>query len=238
MKIPLTSTSTVFTVYRINSVPIILGPNREETSVMKFKKPFIAVSNDEMFYIRLSQSELDWCQGKMLKRCTQGLIMQEVDKPDCALAILQSKVKDISELCDFTLLPKSAKQTEIITIRPNTYLISTSETNWLKTCVGGTPTHVKACKLCTINVPCACSLKADTFFIPAMLDNCNFTKLPTQVPSHNLPALFAFYGQKGEMYNISQLARRNMKSDIAYPKISVLDKEFEDVIFIYLFIYY
>ena len=68
LRIPLMTTRTVFIVYKIQSVPIMLGENRQETSIMSFDKPYIAISQDQMFYIMLTNSEYNWCQGKMRKK--------------------------------------------------------------------------------------------------------------------------------------------------------------------------
>ena len=90
-------------------------------------------------------------------------------------------------------------ETHIVSVQPNLYLISTTDENWLQNCHGGTPSYITPCKLCLIRLPFACSLKADTFYIPATLDNCNYTRLPTTIHSVNLPALLSFYGHKSQV---------------------------------------
>ena len=231
IKIPLTSRNTVFTVYRLHRVPIVLSSERSEKSIIKFEKPYMAVSNNEMFYIMLTHAEYEWCHGKTMRRCNQGLAMQEAENPNCALALYFNDVEQISKLCEFILFPKGNKiETHIFHIRSNTFFISTNDVNWIQTCARGTPTHIKPCKLCIISVPCGCSLKAKTFFIPATLDNCNITKVPSQVLSHNLPALIAFYGEEGTLNNLSQRVKTTLDKSIEYPDIDVIDKNFSNVL--------
>ena len=116
-----------------------------------------------MFYIMLTYSEYNWCQGKMLKRCTQGLAMKEAENANCALALFLNQEERIAELCDFSL-QKKAPETHIIGVRANRYLISTVYLVWLQICTGATHVHVKSCHLCIISLPCGCFLKAKSFF--------------------------------------------------------------------------
>ena len=102
VKIPLSSTNTIFTVYRIHSVPITLSLTNAETSIMNFDRPYFAISNDRLFYI-LSESEFALCKGKMLRRCSQSLLMKETSSTSCALALFLDDSKLIANLCDFTL---------------------------------------------------------------------------------------------------------------------------------------
>lgn len=230
VKIPLTSTNTVFTVYRVYGVPIVLGENRSEKSIINFEKPYMAISNNFMFYLMLSEAEFQSCTGNTLKRCSRGLAMKEISNPNCAVALFLGDQDKIKQVCDYTLLPNVKElQTNIVNIKPNLYFISTDDLTWLQTCVGGTPMHVKACSLCTISVPCGCSLKANTFYIPATLDHCNSTLLPITYVSHNLPALYAFYGNQKAFQNLTRFEKNRDQSSVTFPDIPIVKENFSDV---------
>ena len=122
IKIPLTTTTTLFTLYRMNAVPIPLGADRKERSIVEMSKPYIAISHDNLFYIMLSESEYHFCTGNQLKRCNQALSMQETTHPDCALALFNEQPKLVSKLCQINLLLANTSATHIITVSDNSYL--------------------------------------------------------------------------------------------------------------------
>ena len=82
-------------------------------------------------------------------------------------------------------------------------LISSEDTHWIQTCPGRTPMHVTPCRLCIVNLPCACALKGQTFFIPPTLHNCLPNSTPVVTHMVNLPRI---------------------------PEISIVNKEYDDVI--------
>ena len=55
IKIPLTATTTLFQLYRINTVPIPLAADRHEHSLFDIPKPYIAISYNRLFYVSLTK---------------------------------------------------------------------------------------------------------------------------------------------------------------------------------------
>lgn len=231
LHIPITSMNTIFTVYRVQSVPIVMSETRNELSLVNFDEPYIAISSDSLFYMMMSDSEFQSCQGNTLKRCTQGLAIREFSRPNCALAMFLNDLENIQKLCDYKLIPHQATiPTKVINIEQNSYLISTTDTNWIQSCTHGMVVHVKPCRLCTITVPCRCSLRADSFYIPPTLNNCNDTRLPVSKVARNLPILFEFYGKEGDLKNLSDFVASNPDMPIDYPDITIIDNKFDNVI--------
>ena len=107
IRIPLAASTTAFTLYRIHSVPIPLSAKQEERTVIEIEKPYLAISQDKLFYKLLSESEYQFCTGNCLKRCNQALTMKESSTSNCALALFYDKPKSVAELCTVTLLPES-----------------------------------------------------------------------------------------------------------------------------------
>ena len=230
IKIPLTTTTTLFTLYRMNAVPIPLGADRKERSIVEMSKPYIAISHDNLFYIMLSESEYHFCTGNQLKRCNQALSMQETTHPDCALALFNDQPKLVSKLCQINLLLANTTATHIITVSDNPYLISSEDTHWIQTCPGRTPMHVTPCRLCIVNLPCACALKGQTFFIPPTLHNCLPNSTPVVTHMVNLPALFHFYKDQSNLLNITSKTFFPKPVKPRIPEISIVNKEYDDVI--------
>ena len=107
MRIPLTATTTLFTVYQIHAVPIPLAANKQDRTIVEISKPYISISYDKNFYMRLTESEYQFCTGTQLKRCNQALTMQKTTNPDCFLALYNDHPKMISKLCNILLLPST-----------------------------------------------------------------------------------------------------------------------------------
>ena len=129
IRILLTTTTTAFTLYRVHSVPIPLRANHSDKTFMEITKPYLAISFDNLFYMMLSEGEYQFCTGNHFKRCNQALTVLESSSLDCALALFYDFPKIITELCQFTFVPKShSNQTHIITVSENSYLTSSEDT--------------------------------------------------------------------------------------------------------------
>ena len=230
LKIPITSTTTVYTVYRIQAVPIRISNERNETSVIELKDPYLAVSSDKMFYFTMSESQFQSCQGNLFKRCDQGLAVKETTHMTCSMAIFLNDHSQIKELCEFTLLLNDNEiDTQILSLDTNTYLLSTFDLIWIQSCPGGTPVHVEPCMLCVIKLPCTCSLKAKTFYIPGTQENCHDLKFPITNVTHNLPAISSFYSKKQNMEEITAFLTDHADFQPDFPPIKLKEAEFDNI---------
>ena len=149
IRIPPTASTTAFTLYRIHSVLIHLSAKQGERTVIEIEKPYLAISQDKLFYMLLSESEYQFCTGNHLKRCNQALTMKESSKSNCALALFYDKPKSVAELCTVTLLPESKYHDSYrVTVSDNSYLISSPDIHWIQICHGKAPVKIAKCKLC------------------------------------------------------------------------------------------
>ena len=106
-------------------MPISLRANHSDKTFIEITKPYLAISFDNLFYMMLSEGEYQCCTGSHFKRCNQAPTMLESSSPDCALALFYDLPKIITELCQFTFVPKShSNETHIITVSENSCLIS------------------------------------------------------------------------------------------------------------------
>ena len=231
MRIPLTATTTLFTVYQIHAVPIPLAANKQDRTIVEISKPYIAISYDKIFYMRLTENEYQFCTGTQLKRCNQALTMQETTNPDCLLALYNDHPKMISKLYNILFLPSTNhSESHIITVSNNSYLISSKDTHWIQTCPCGTPIQVSPCVLCIVKLPCVCALKGQSFFIPPTLHNCDYSPKPVARHLVNLAALFHFYHETEKLFNVSS---KTSFAKLIYPDIphiNILVKTYNDVV--------
>lgn len=228
IKIPLESVKTSYQVYRIDTVPLRSG--NEQTQI-KFQDPYLAVSDDSFFYFQMSEADYLACSGEIYRKCHRGFAIKENSNPSCIMALFENDHVKIKHLCDFKFLFNSDQiTTQVVPLNDNSYLISTSDTEWIQTCPYGTPVHVNSCPLCVVTLPCSCSLKGRTFFIPPSLDHCdtNLTTTVTQV-THNFATLMKFYEDLLPALNLSERLLQ-LDSQIEYPSLDIKDTRFEEVL--------
>ena len=230
IRIPLTVLSNTFDVYQMHSVPIPLAPGRPDFSVIDFEKPYLAISKDERFFLALSQAEYAFCKGDSFKICEQIFLIQESTTPNCPLAMYFGNTVKISELCKSSYATLKNTKTHIIGIEQNKFLMSTTDSNWIRSCPLKTPMKITPCQFCIISLPCACSLKGDTFFLPPSISNCDNTTEVKTKHSVNLPALYEFYQDYKSIYNITIHQTYSYPVMAQIPKIRVIDSKFDHVV--------
>ena len=231
IRIPVTTTTTAFTLYRVNSVPIPVAADKEDKTIIDISKPYLAISSDSLFYMLLSESEYQFCTGNHFKRCNQALTMRESSKPECLMALFHDQPRSVAEQCSVLYIPKSdIAESHVITISENAYLVSSSDTIWIQSCPNKAPLQVNPCKLCIIHLPCACSLKGTSFFIPPTLENCNGLATPMINHSLNLAALFHFYQPKANLYNLTAKTFFSNPVIPQIPEVNILTSQFDEVV--------
>ena len=62
------------------------------------------------------------------------------------------------------------------------------------------------------------------------MDNCNVSSEPTLIKSHNLPALYAFYGDRKTLSNLTKMVKNQKNIPLSFPDIKIIDKNFSDVL--------
>ena len=108
--------------------------------------------------------------------------------------------------------------------------MSSSDTILIQSCPNKAPLQVNSCKLCIIHLPCACSLKGTSFFIPPTLENCNGLATPMINHSLNLTALFHFYQPKANLYNLTAKSFFSKPVIPQIPEVNILTSQFDEVV--------
>lgn len=228
IKIPLESIHTLYQLYRIDTVPLLSGDVQTQ---IQFEDPYLAVSDGNYFYFQLSEADYASCTGINFQKCHRGFAIKERTNPSCIMSLFENDHVLIKQLCDFQFLLNSDQiSTQIIPVDETSYLISTIDTEWIQTCPQSTPMHVDSCNLCVIQLPCACSLKGRTFFVPPSLEQCNSSlQLPVTKVSHNFATLMKYYENLLPALNLSyKLLQTDV--EIQYPSLAVANRRFKEVL--------
>ena len=231
IRVPLTVLSNTFDIFQIHSVPIPLAPGRSDFTKLICDKPYFAISQDELYYVVMSQMEYDFCKGDEFKMCEEIYQLQNINKPHCAVGLYFGNSTMISEFCDNHYILSDKRQTHIISINASSYLVSTSDLTWTKTCSGNNPISMKACQFCIVNLPCWCSVKSESFYLPPSVSQCdNETDNVVIGHSVNLAALYKFYSKSKVLANISSHKTFILPVSAEIPEINVINKNFDRVV--------
>ena len=231
IRVPLTTMSNTFDVYQIHTVPIPMTHGRRDFTELSCDKPYVAISRDELFYVVMSKSEYDYCNGDEFKLCDQTFRMQPITVPNCATALYFGHVLKIAKLCKTHYVMPDKLQTHIVSVEPNSYLVSTSDLDWTKVCPNQTPAKIQACHFCIVSLPCLCSIKAATFYLPPSLADCdNMTSEVKVRHSVNLPALYEFYNDYEILSNITIHKTFSLPVQSDIPNIKIIDHKFKEVV--------
>ena len=221
IKIPLKSDDTTFNLYQVKVFPIAVNIERNESTQLVIKNSFLGISMDERYYIELSTEDYELCQGDKLRRCNHVYTLREVTTMSCPLALFRDDSRGIAEQCE-TMWKRGSFASQVLQVSPSTYLISTMDRNWIKSCSFSPPTHVEPCELCEIRLPCQCSLRTDSFYIPPVLENCTNTTSIGKKYAVNLPALYNFY-KDANLYNLSSSFAMNDPVKMGLPTIHMIN---------------
>ena len=228
LKIPLSSTSDLFNIYRFHSVPMPIGQNRNESTRIAVEKNYLAVSQNNNFYATLSDTEYEICAGNTYKRCDKLLIVKETLNPDCMYALFIDNVKLISKLCKSVQTRRQA-QSVVLTTKPGKYFVSSTDARWTQYCPDVAPKYITACTHCVITVPCKCALKGHDFYIPPTYSACAIGQV-NYLHSVNLPVLYEFYKQSKDVFNISSRATFQTPLSVKLPQLEIVEDKLTSVV--------
>lgn len=172
IKIPLSSTNTIFKLYKVETLPVPMAGLDLHTEISNVPKYF-AVSSDQQFYLELKESEIKDCPGSNFKKCNHITAIKERSLYSCISSIyFKNQPKSVS-LCKGQVIDKSENfKTRVINLEKGKLLVSTNDPNWIKSCANSPPVTIKVCSYCIIHQICYCSFRGPEFFIPAKINNC------------------------------------------------------------------
>jgi hypothetical protein len=179
VKLPLSSYQSTFSVYKVQSVALPIHNNQTTTYTEYSNLPtYLAISLDLIYFMELTDDQYHACTEETpIKHCLANNPIQSISRPTCAVAIYNNNLPQATALCRSTLLINKPPADQIIPLGNNLYFFVNpsnvgSELSLL--CDPVSPKYtVRACSLCTVAVPCSCTLQGPTFIIPKSLTNCD-----------------------------------------------------------------
>ncbi len=207
---PISVLPYVFKVFQINVLPQAVGNNTDRYTKLIMDKDYIAIAEDGMHYIELSESQIQRCEDGQVKHCTEFLPVQNyLTHPTCLMAIYKDDLRKTKELCEYHLFLGQMKS-EIREIGNNKFLITNAKTI-LTDCRSQEPSILNPTQAVTVlNIPCMCDITVDGIWIPARISSCDMDT-PTFTIEYpiNLPLL-------QELYDIDLLGK--ITGDATYSK--------------------
>ena len=206
VKIPLSSYNAIYEVYKIISIPLPLNDNQSAHMYTTYKlPPLVAISVDKTYYIDLTQDQYELCKGDPIRHCSMNIPIQTIQQPSCAVAIFLNQMDKIAKLCDSTLSLHKILPQQIYSLGDNTYFITGTQDvdPWTLNCDTPHLPSLPSCTLCTIHLPCSCSLHSKNFIIAKSLHSCNKDSISSNTPSTQFQLNFNFLSNW--LYNNSVL---------------------------------
>ena len=186
VKIPLSSYNAIFEVYKIISVPLPLNNNQSLHMYTSYELPsLLALSVDKNYYIDLSNEQYETCIGTPIRHCSHNIAIQTTSRPSCAVAIFMNQFNKISSICKSTLSLHTNLPQQIYSLGGNTYFVTGTQDAeaWTLNCEKPHLPSFPSCTLCTIHIPCSCSLHSTNFIIAKSLHTCDKETISSTSPT-------------------------------------------------------
>ena len=214
------------TVYEIITVPMPI-PNNPTTVTQLINVPsYIAVTDNNRFYALLEPKDLTTCFGGKLKLCDNPLPFKSTSEESCALALIHGVTSKIKEMCNFTFT-LSPPRPYILKLSTGQVIVSDKSDISMQCNTGGQ--ILSGCQHCIYDVPCSCSIRTKTSYIPPSVMNCKNT-MSDSAPLHtvNLAVLQEFFDDS-TLSNISAHITYHQPLEVQIPEIKVFQQQFSDI---------
>ena len=192
-KIPVTSFTSTFNVYKVLSVPVPVNKTSLHSTHLTDLPDYFAVSKDNQYYSSMTKDQWHSCHGKVTKHCPREIKLIPMLRHSCLSLIFQQVKGLILDHCDFRLSRDTVKPS-ILTVDNDSILVT--NTSHLTLNCKGTWKTVPACHFCILRIPCYCSVQSPNYYLPPTIHNCaNQSDSLTKLHPVNL-ALLQYYFDK------------------------------------------
>ncbi|XP_052064383.1 uncharacterized protein LOC127704385 [Mytilus californianus] len=227
IKFPITTFVNPLTLYKINSYPVPINTTSNHATQLLDLPQYLVITSDNRQYAELSDEFVKTCSGIDTLYCTKTFPLLSSVSPSCSFALLFNDKESVHSNCNFRFLTNII-QPAVIEITDTSLLVYKTKTLAFD-CPSGHKIE-KGCSFCIIHVPCLCSVKTDSLFIPAKIGLCdNNTSTMTIVHPVNLALIQHFFSS--ETYN-SILGDTTFTdpADITLPNLHFYNHTFNSVI--------
>jgi hypothetical protein len=198
VKFPLRHIGGLMTVYKTDTFPVPLtsGLKKEKgieydesyTHIKNIPKYF-AITGDGEYYLTMSSSLFESCDGEEVKVCEIGMpSLQRSTTVSCVSALFFDDTNGINSKCEVVQITHPLKGSAILLSDDNTLLIhgtSDGKDTWRLRCIKDDTNSQQAltpCSMCRIKIPCFCTLGADDFQVSTRMTQCSMKLNKNGVP--------------------------------------------------------
>ena len=227
LKIPITPQAHKFSLFRITTFPIPLHNASTQATQLLDVTPFLAVSTDTKFFMEMDDATVDSCKGSHVKQCPNAHYITSSDFPTCSIALLFEQTSSVKTLCNFKYLHYHIPSF-ILPVSETTLLLS-SISSVTYTCTNLPSRVEQGCNYCIIEVPCFCSITADSFIHPPRISNCVKDTQITKTYPVNLALLHSFF-QESELQEILSHSTFSEPLHMSLPSFNVYEHNYSDLV--------
>lgn len=202
LQLPISSSNTLFVVWKINAYPIPISSsktigNTNHSTLLTGFADNIGQSLDGMWYIEIPNEVYDSCTADDTLTCSEILPVKDISSPSCSLGLFLDSVEMIQSYCSPKLLLNSGIIQKVVPIENDKLLIISEAPSFMLSCHNKPPAVIPLTSYMTIvSRPCNCALRANSFFLPASLAHCDLSlEINTAKIQHtiNLPVIWTFH---------------------------------------------
>ena len=137
-----------FNLYKTDAYPLPLAANLPHTSIIRNPKPYLAVSDERMFYFYPSITDIQaFCTRNTPGLCHYQPALYSTDENACEYTIFDNSQTVPKELCKYDVTEETPVPS-IAALNSSSYLI-TNVTDYTVQCQEYTYAH-KGCQLCIL----------------------------------------------------------------------------------------
>ena len=138
-KFPISNLKTKFTVYQTSVTSTPLMKNKTDNGQRSLRifniSPYLAVADDNSFYVELTTSEYQICISNPFKKCPGTVTLRPIDNPSCTQSVFFDNHADILQRCDIQYSISTLPQPMTYFLGNGSVLIrSSAQSDWTKIC--------------------------------------------------------------------------------------------------------
>ena len=171
LTIPIDNLQPILHVYKVYSTALPFPNGTGATTILGLPQYFAGHSSND-WYQQLSHTDLESCTGTIYKDCPRTFALRNKKYPSCISALYFREAEEIRKHCKTGYMPYHTFEDNIKDLGSGRVLISNVNRRMSLVCPQSVAKPLPDCPLCLINLPCSCSVQADTTYLASSLRTC------------------------------------------------------------------
>lgn len=190
LQIPLKSFDSLFKLYHTQTYPIPVRQHhvnvtrQNAMTVIEDVSRYIAISENNDFYIELSDSDLMSCTGNEFLECSKPKSLVRSTYPSCTSALFFNNTDQVLDLCNILYSDDISIEPVMVYLDKGEILIISDPMDLTLSCFAKPPRIISHSGFSKIKIPCGCTITSKYLLIPTSHNNCQYSD---SIISHVLP---------------------------------------------------